>query len=317
MSALLHCDTARIQGIACAVPAKVVPVNDPRITKFVGVAERRMGGNLLALAHAAGAKVLRDLNMKPSDVDAVMFVTQTSPRRMPSISCELQRTLGLRDTILAFDVNLACSGYTYGLWIAANLGVPRVLLIAGDVIGEYLDESDKSTYPLFGDAVSATVVEHLKAEGRTFAFMGGTDGSGSEALVIDWKNLEDIQGIECLQMQGDKVFEFVKREVPKLVQSVTQNGHVDWFLFHQANKMMIDAVARISGCDPAKVPMNIQRYGNTSSASIPLLMCDSECTDSLRKSRRKVAMFGFGAGFSYGGVLTDVDRISLSVVEVP
>lgn len=304
----------RISGVACAVPRNVVK-NDgehSRAAKMVGVQERRHVADpidLLCLAEAAATRLLHDLNWASQSVDALVFVTQTSPRRMPSISCELHEELALPHATPAFDLNMACSGYTYGLWVASSLRVKRCLLVVGDTISRFLDPADASTYPIFGDAVSATGLELYGGPGG-IDFVGGTAGSGADSLCIP------EFGNQTLRMDGQAVFQFALSTVPGLVADTTMNGYMDWYLFHQANKMMVEHVAKKSNLDMAKVPMNIGRYGNTSSASIPLLMVDSECTEALRNRKNVLAMFGFGAGFSWGGIRTETEAMPLSLVEV-
>lgn len=300
---------ARITGVACAVPRNVMKNEDERVAKMVGVQERRHlqeGLSLLTLAGFAAGELL--LNLGHPSIDAIVFVTQTAPRRMPSVSCELQESLGLPKTTLAFDLNMACSGYVYGLWVAASLRLPRVLLVVGDTISRFLDPKDASTYPIFGDAVSATVIEQV-GENARIEFVGGTDGCGAESLCI-------TDGAEWLQMDGPAVFQFALSTVPSLIEQTTMSGNIDWLLLHQANAMLLQHIVKKAKVDPAKVPSNIARYGNTSSASIPLLMCDSECTESLRTKTNALAMCGFGAGLSWGGILTETKPMPCSVVEV-
>lgn len=303
---------ARITGVACAVPRNVVKNTDERSVKMVGVQERRHGDDssgLLILAEQASNRLLREMGW-PS-ADAIVFVTQTAPRRMPSISCELQDSLGFPKSTLAFDLNMACSGYVYGLWVAASLRLPRVLLVVGDTISKFLDPADASTYPIFGDAVSATALERDPDNANArIEFVGGTDGGGDTILFLP------TDGDCYLRMDGSSVFQFALSTVPGLIEQTTMNGYVDFLLLHQANATMLQHIVKKSKIDPAKVPSNIARYGNTSSASIPLLMCDSECSESLRTKTNTIAMCGFGAGLSWGGILTETKPMPCSVVEV-
>lgn len=312
----------RITGVACAVPKNVVPNTDTRAAGMVGVKERRFvddGGDLLCLAEAASHRLLADMHWAPQAVDALVFVTQTSPRRMPSIACELHEELGLPHHVPAFDLNMACSGYTYGLWVSASLRLPRVLLVVGDTISRFLDPLDASTYPIFGDAVSATALE-LTGDPVGIDFVGGTAGSGADGLCILDTN-QEFEKHECyrretLHMDGAAVFHFALSTVPGLITETTLNAYTDWVLMHQANKSLVEAIAKKAKVDLARVPMNLSRYGNTSSASIPLLMCDSEATEALRTRKNVVAMFGFGAGWSMAGVRTEVEALNLSLVEI-
>lgn len=305
----------RISGVSCAIPRNVVPNTDARSAGMVGVKERRFvddGDDLLCLAEAASFRLLEQVRWHPSGVDALVFVTQTSPRRMPSIACELHEELALPHHVPAFDLNMACSGYTYGLWVAASLRLPKVLLVVGDTISRFLDPTDASTYPIFGDAVSATALE-LTGDPVGIDFVGGTAGSGADSLCMRMRNYD---ATEVLHMDGEAVFHFALSTVPRLIEETTLNAYTDWILMHQANAFMLKAIAKKAKVDLARLPMNIEKYGNTSSASIPLLMCDSEATEALRSRKNVVAMFGFGAGYSWGGVRTEIEAIPLSVVEV-
>src|SRR5262249_39807618 len=139
----------RLSSIACAVPRRIVKQSDERLASMVGVRERRhvQEQSLLELAHVASHKALNSIALPASMVDAIVFVTQSQERRLPSAACELQHALGIEDPIPVFDVGLACSGYTYGLWIASSLRLPRVLLVVGDTISRFLDPADAATYP--------------------------------------------------------------------------------------------------------------------------------------------------------------------------
>lgn len=310
-----HITGVRIASVACAVPSFVFR-NDgerARTGKAVGVLEKRHAmqhdGALLELANSAARNALLAAEWSPQAVDAVVFVTQTAPRRMPSISCELQDVLGLTTATLAFDVNLACSGYTYGLWIAASLRLPKVLLVVGDTISHFLNELDAGTYPIFGDAVSATCLE-MNGDNNTLYFVGGTDGAGAEALSVG------PYPRDFLRMDGQAVFDFAVSTVPSVIAATTMNGYVDYFLLHNANKAMLQMIGRKAQIDLGRMPWNGDKWGNTSSASIPMLMCASDATHAINTRKTRLAMFGFGAGFSYGGVLLDTDCVPTSLTEI-
>lgn len=293
-----------IQGIVSAVPKNRVETEDAKFKAATGVAERRVateGQNTLTLAEAAATRLLDSVGWAASDLSAIIFVTQTPPARMPATACALAGALGAR--CAAFDINLACSGYVYGLVMASVFGGRHTLLIAGDTVSRMVKPGDKGTEQLFGDCVTATAVH----EGRFINVRLGTDGSGFGSLIAD----------PTIRMDGPAVFNWALQEVPNLIQGTTMNGFYDWLFLHQANGALLKNIVRKAKLPKDKVPVNIGRYGNTSSASIPLLMCDSEATEGLKKRRNRVAMCGFGAGWSYAGCLLDLEPLKIAeVIEV-
>jgi 3-oxoacyl-[acyl-carrier-protein] synthase-3 len=293
-----------IHGIVSAVPKNIERNEDAKIIEATGVRERRIvaeGQDTFTLAVAASERLLEQLGWSADTLNAIICVTQTSPVRMPAIACAIAFKLGARCP--AFDVNLACSGYVYGLSIAATFGLRRTLLIAGDTVSRMVAPEDAGSRALFGDCVTATAVH----EGRFINARLGTDGSGFEHLIAD----------PFIRMDGAQVAHFALSRVPELVQAVTMNAKVDWYLFHQANLVLLKQITRKLKIAPQQCPTNIEKFGNTSSASIPLLMCASEATAALVKERQRVAMFGFGAGFSWGGVMLDIGPLQVcEVVEV-
>lgn len=296
-----------ILGIVSAVPANVVKNTDEAFIRMTGVAERRVTLDKTTGDYAALAAdhLLRLLKWNPREVGAIVFVTQTPDVRMPATACKLAGDLNMN--CAAFDVNLACSGYVYGLWLAHKIG-GRVLLIAGDTVSRMCDPADKSTYPLFGDAVTATAIEvPTGIEAIPPIFNLGTDGAGFDSLIAD----------PLIRMAGADVMNFALKSVPKLVADTTMNAHCDWYFFHQANLTMLKHLQKKCGIPDAKFPTNIQTMGNTSSASIPLLMCSSDATIFLRKTRSRACLVGFGAGFSYATCMLDLEPIPvLELVEV-
>lgn len=237
--------------------------------------------------------------------------------------------MGLRPGIIAFDVNLGCSAYPYGLWLAmmmvSNGAARRALLAVGDTSSRVVDPADRATALLFGDAGTVTAIE-ASADPGSAAFVLGSDGRGAENLIIpqgafrsaDHHSSNDPQK---LFMDGGEIFTFTLQSVPPLVADTlalagTSIDDYDAFLFHQANAFMIRHLAKKSKLPPDKVPMNIDRYGNTSSATIPLLIAD-DLAPILRQRELHLAMFGFGVGYSWAsaslraGPLACVETISL------
>ena len=306
-------------GMACAVPQRKVDntifsdrFGTEQMSKFekmVGVVERRVtndGESTAALAYSAAMR-LADCNCwSPDDIDAVIFVTQTPDHILPATACDLQNRLGIKNDCIAFDVNLGCSGFVYGVFLAASMlqmpSVNKVMLLGGDTISKLTKPDDSSSAPLFGDAGFATVLK--KAPGATpihYAFK--TDGSGAEAISCEHGG--------CLYMDGMDVFNFTINEVPDLIKetlaycglSVEQ---IDYFVLHQANRFVLKQVALAIGTGLKKLPVSMDRYGNTSSASIPITLCDMKAKDP-SLSVKKCLMSGFGVGLSWGTLVMDFD----------
>ena len=330
---------SRIAGIVSCVPEQVVDnaqflerFGDKarEIEKMTGVRERRWTTTETTtadLCQRAAETLLDRLGWERASVDGLFFVTQTPDYRLPATACALQKRLGLGSHVIAFDVNLGCSGYPYGLWLAmmavASGAARRTLLLVGDTITKTVDIEDRSTAMLFGDAGTATAIE-VDAAGQA-SFILGTDGAGERQLIIAkgaYRRIplpaEAVQGpkADALYMDGGAIFNFTLATVPPLVAATLERGGgaagFDAFLFHQANAFMLRHLAKKSKLPPDKVPVNIDRFGNTSSATIPLLMT-TDLAERLRDGPMRLGMFGFGVGFSWGSV--DVKVGPLACVE--
>ena len=340
----------RIAGICTAVPKRTAGVADLegafgaeeaiKVAKSTGVFQRRIAGGGLCtsdLCLAAARRLLNDLDWDPSSIQAVVFVSQTPDYRLPASACIIHGKLGLSKSCIAFDVNLGCSGYIYGLWMAAQFvqasGLRRVLLFAGDTITYCLSSKDRSTVPIFGDAGTATAIEATQESQMSFAL--GTDGTGASHLIVPaggfrlWHNEEtsrqremesgNWRSEENLHMNGSEVFAFTLREVPALIDGIMAFARwdrdlVDQFVFHQANRFMLDYLVKKMKLPTEKVPLSLGEYGNTSSASIPLTI--SVC---LREKigyggSRKMVLAGFGVGWSWGACATEMSSVILPPV---
>lgn len=289
------------------------------VVKMIGVQQRRIADDSITtrdLCGAAGKKLLDGLNWSLDSVDALIFVSQTPDFRLPATACALHSDLGLSKATIAFDVNLGCSGYPYALWLGMTMiqsgAAKRVLLAVGDTISKIVDPSDRSTALLFGDAGTMTAIE-ASSEGRA-SFVLGTDGSGATNLIVpagafrDYSKCGDLRLVEkksdSLYMDGGEIFNFTLRSVPALVDYLSEITQIqtqayDYFLFHQANLFILKHLAKKMKLPMEKIPINIDEYGNTSCASIPLLMT-TKLKDSLMKAPLQICMFGFGVGYSWG-----------------
>ena len=318
---------AAVRGVVTASPATVTPnaafvdafgeAAVAEVAKMTGVRERRhVGSGRTAgdLCAEAGRALLDRLGWAADSVDALVFVSQTPDHVMPATACIPQQALGLSTRTAAFDVNQGCSGYVYGLWLASSLvaaGMNRVLLLAGDTISHLVDPNDRSTALLFGDAGSATAVE--RQEGAASLFLLGSDGRGACNLIVErgarTASREAAAVSDRLYMNGSEIFTFTLRAVPGLIaQTLEAAGlsvsEVDAYLLHQANAFMLNSIARKAGIAKERLPINIDRYGNTSSASIPMLLTTDVAATLTEKSAR-LMLVGFGVGYSWGSCLIE------------
>ena len=315
-----------ISGVVTAVPRNVVTNDDfasrfsatdiANVAKMIGVKERRRvsaGQTTADLCEAAARELLRDLHWSANDVGLLIFVSQSPDYVLPATACVLQARLGLPTQCASFDVNLGCSGYVYGLWMASSLmastNVNRALLLVGDA-GYYNDPLDRATAMVFGDAGSATALTRSSST-QPWRFVLGTDGRGANNLIVHKSGTRQatpddprLSGRDPtkLFMDGGEIFNFTLSAVPPLAAQLFGNtaaiANYDAFLFHQANAFMIKHLAKKIKLDPARVPLNMERFGNASSASIPLLMSDV-LAPLLTSKNLRLALFGFGVGYSW------------------
>ena len=332
---------ARIAGVVSCVPSKQVDndyfagrfdqsaVRD--VVKMIGVNRRRWADEHTSagdLCRKAGEALLTGLGWQPDSIDALIFVSQTPDYRLPGTAFVLQAELGLPVSCLAFDINLGCSGYPQALWLGMNLiqsgAAKRVLLAVGDTISKMVDPNDRSTALLFGDAGTMTALEASDSDAAS-DFIIGADGKGVRNLIVpsggfkpyDAAADERMEGRspECIFMDGGEIFNFTLNAVPKLVaRTLELAGHskdaYDAFLFHQANLFMLKHLTKKAGLPAERVPTNIGDYGNTSCASIPLLMT-TELKDRLKESTLQLGMFGFGVGYSWASAALKVGPLQI------
>ena len=340
----------RIAGVAAGVPKNILSNLDLKsgdgsisadyspeaFVEMTGVKERRISDALTTgdLGFAASERLLADLGWDKATIDAVLFVSQTADYILPATACILQDRLHLSKECYAADISLGCSGWIYGLSIACALissgAMKRILLIAGDAKKRAPSPRD----PLFGHASTATALEW--AEGASgFKFHFGTDGSGYDAIITPdggSRNQvtpesfvpQDYEGKPMHQMQthmkGMDVFGFGITTAPKSVKKLAEHFGFDYltydyFLFHQANMKMNNMIVKKLKLDPAKVPSEMYNFGNTSSASIPLLLV-TQIREQVSERKTKFLCCGFGVGLSWGTVAFE-DAIHVSeLVEV-
>ena len=326
-----------IKKIATYLPEKVV-TNEEMVMDFpewsvdkiadkIGVIERRVAADnetATDMAFAAAERLFEDNDIDKGEIDFVVFCTKSPDYKLPTSACLLQHRLGLRTNIGALDYNLGCSGYVYGLAIAKGLiacsVAKNVLLLTAETYNKYLHPRDKGNRTIFGDAATATVVS-TQGFAEVGEFSLGTDGSGGDNLIVktgmsrcpDSKNDvsfdEDGNPVSSdhLYMNGSEIFSFTQSNVPKVVKDTLaknsiEKEDVDMFVFHQANKYMLNFLRKKMKIDEEKYYVDMSKVGNTVSNSIPLAL-DSAIRNGVIKKGMKVLISGFGVGYSWGGAI--------------
>lgn len=314
----------KIKGTGSAVPAlsvtnddlaKQMDTSDEWIRSRTGIGSRRIAveETTTSLAIEAGKKALLDGGANPEEIDLVIVATFTPDTSLPNTAAQVQSALGCGKAA-AFDLNAACSGFLFALntvqaYFSAGI-CQKALVIGAEVISKVLDWKDRSTCVLFGDGAGAVYVEAM--EGEPMKFIQRADGSQGNVLKLSeravknpWKNGEERS--DGLTMGGQEVFKFAVRKVPEcILELLEENGqkpeNVDWFLLHQANRRIIEAVAKKLKISMERFPMNMDQYGNTSAASIPLLL-DQVKQQGLLKDGDLLMLSGFGAGLTWGAAM--------------
>ncbi len=327
---------AYIKGISYCLPESIV-TNEELVAEFpewtvekiankVGVKERHVAvkdETATDLAVRAAEKLFEENpDTAKVSIDFVVFCTQSPDYMLPTSACLIQQRLGLRNDIGAFDFNLGCSGYVYGLSIAKGLIAGNiannVLLLTGETYNKHLHSRDKGNRTIFGDAATATVVS---TEG--FAEIGefalGTDGRGAENLIIKSggsrcpEKVGDLSfdengnphSSDYLFMNGSEIFMFTQKNVPAVVkQTLAKNGltldDLGLVVFHQANSYMLNFLRKKIKIPQEKFFINMENIGNTVSNSIPIALCDAKKQGLLHGP---VLICGFGVGYSWGGCI--------------
>ncbi len=335
----------KIAGIAASVPKKEVSTRDYNLLsekeqenfiKIIGVEKRRVADPGIAtsdLSFEAAKQLIEGLGWDPEEVELLIFVSQSRDYLIPATAGILQNKLGLPKTCMALDISLGCSGYVYGLSVMGRMmsggAIKKGLFLVGDVSTQNTSYKDKSTYPLFGDAGTATALEYVPGA-PDMAFNLQTDGSGYEAIIIPDGGIrnfatketsfeyEDIaEGISRnkfhIALNGEEVFNFSLREVAPNIRALLEYSGmelevIDYFVTHQANKLMNESIRKKLKIDPAKYPYSIRNFGNTSSASIPLTIVTA-LQDEVTGKELKLLLSGFGVGLSWGSAVINTDKI--------
>jgi 3-oxoacyl-[acyl-carrier-protein] synthase III len=316
-----------ITGLGVHVPDRVftnkdleefVDTSDEWILERTGIRERRFAADdeaLTDIARPAAIAALEDAGVRAQDVDLIICATVTPDMMFPTSSALLADELGMPDAA-AYDLLAGCTGFVYAVAQAYGMlagGLARTaLVIGGDVLSKILDWQDRSTLVLFGDGAGAVVLERVDS-GGFLAFELGADGGGGEHLWLPGSGSRRFEDADRLvKMNGREVFKFATRVLVSSAEAVlAESGRtvdeVDVYVPHQANKRIIDHASRKLGIPEEKVVVNVDKYGNTSSGSIPLALADAAADGRLREGEL-VLMTGMGAGLTWGSALIEWNR---------
>jgi 3-oxoacyl-[acyl-carrier-protein] synthase-3 len=340
-----------IRGLSCAVPYEsedneklaLIPVKERKVfIEQTGIRYRRVappGTTASDLCIKSAEHLLNKLGWPTHDIDILIFISQTPDYLIPNTASVIHHRMGLSKKCVAFDINLGCSGYVYGLSVIGSLlqNIPggRGLLLVGDCSTSVISKEDKSTWPLFSDAGSSTAIE--RSEDSTWHFNLQSDGSGYEDIIIDSGGQRHPFTVESLdtheyatgisrnklqmKLDGINIFNFALREVTPNISELLSainidQSAIDYFVLHQGNKLMLDCIRKKMKADQSKFPYSLYNYGNTSSASIPVTIV-TELLTKLTNHHSKLLLSGFGVGLSWGSVILSLDQpIILPLIEV-
>ena len=327
-----------VTGIASCVPSNISGNKDlvdlrasdesDNVINNIGIFEKRFvdeGVTPSDLCFKAANHLLDEMKVDRNTIDMVIFMSQSPDYKIPATSPSLQHRLGLPKTTACIDLSLACSGYVYSLSTAfayaSQDGINKVLLLDGETFSRIVSPKDKVNAPLYGDAGTATLIE--KGDFGKSVFTLFTDGSGQDAIKINSggarvpsdvtscipKEREEgnVRSDQDIFMDGLEVFNFTLKVVPSSIKQILEisdntNESIDYFVFHQANKFMIDFFVKKLKIESSKVPISLDTFGNVSSATIPLTI-SSRLNKELPGRQKRLLLSGFGAGLSWGAAI--------------
>ena len=296
-----------------------------KVASKVGITERHISGDNETAADMAcqAAEKLFEANEGIRDqVDFLLLCSQSVDYKLPSSSCILQNRLGLKTSCGAFDFNLGCSGYEYGLAVAKGLilsGIAKnVLLLTAETYTKYINPEDKGNMTIFGDAATATLIS-TEGFAEIGEFVLGTDGSGAENLIVKTTGARipnvtgckaedengNVQWDDYLFMDGKAIFDFTSEVVPAMTEELLKKENlkqddIDLWVFHQANKYMINYLRKLMCIDKDKFYVFMDKVGNTVSSTIPIALTEAKKEGKLHGN---VLLAGFGVGLSWGGTI--------------
>lgn len=319
--------TTKIIGIGSAVPervvtnddlANIVDTSDEWIRTRTGIRERRIAqgtSGTTDLAVKAAKEALGNANVAAEDLDIIILASTSTDYCFPSGACEVQGAVGAVKAV-AFDLSAACSGFVFALNTVHSFfeaGIYKTgLIIGADTISKLLDWSDRSTCVLFGDGAGAAVVQ--AADCGSFHMTMGSEGSKASVLECTSRTTGDFltgskPELGVIAMNGQEVFKFAVKTVPEAIKKVlkesgTDKNEIKYYILHQANYRICESIAKRLKIPMEKIPTNLEKYGNTSAASIPILLAEMNREGKLQRGD-KIILAGFGAGLTWGATLLE------------
>lgn len=326
--AYLSLDNVKISGISTVVPNREVvnlefyksEANIEKIVSLTGINNRRESKHLSArmLCLEACKRLMNALEWEPSQIDLIVFVTQTPERMIPGGASKLQDQLGIPNTCMVVDVNQGCSGYVYGLSLATSLlsngTIHKALLCVGDTMSQIVDKNNLGTATIFSDAGSCTALAY-NPNMRSMDFNLQTDGSGRD--LIHQSSMHT-----ALSMDGTGIYVFGLKEIKKNINELLKitalsADQIDVFVMHQANKLLNDSIVKQLGQEPDKFPESLSMYGNTSNTTIPLTICLHHERFNKNNNGTLCCFAGFGVGLTWGSAIVDLeDSLILDIIEI-
>lgn len=330
-----------IKAISYYLPERVVTNEDlvkdfpewtvEKVAGKVGVNQRHIAAeNETAsdMATKSAEKLFSEHNIDRSIIDFVLLCTQSSDYYLPTSACLIQNRLGLSTSCGALDFNLGCSGFVYGLSLAKGLiagGIAKnVLLLTSETYSKHIHPKDKGNRTIFGDASAATLVS-TDGFASIEDFCLGTDGRGAENLIVKKGGLRQPNAVgdltfdeagnptssDYLHMNGGEIFNFTSEAVPVLVENVLKKNQlkqddIQLFVFHQANKYMMNYLRKLIDIEPEKFYFCLENVGNTVSSTIPIALCEAQKEGRLEGN---ILIAGFGVGYSWGAAILDCKQI--------
>lgn len=318
-----------IKGTGSALPEKIVTneelativdTSDEWIKERTGIGSRHVstGETVASLASMAAKKALDDAGVSAEDVDIIIVASCSSEMALPCVACQVQSEIGASKAV-AFDLNAACSGFLFAMnsvdaYITSGV-YKNALVIGSEVLSKIVDWEDRGTCILFGDGAGAVYFEKDERKASPMFFVQRSDGTKGHVLAFGQREHKNAfytgeEASKYVTMDGREVFRFATRQVPDVILEMLNNANltpddIDCFVLHQANLRIIESIAKRLKSDPAKFPTNVQRVGNTSSASIPILLDEVRRAGNL-KPGMKIVLSGFGAGLTYSACLMEL-----------